>query len=199
MEVFVVQVRVTSSPSITGWTGLCRITAPPQHTDKLQRFIHLHSCQSDQQLLIHFKNWDRSFVEGWAAHWVILQTLNHFLVSVPIYTLHVNQKCAADSSWFVCDSSHVMSHTYALWISILCVKKCPRTGRRRESVHAMLWILPMVMLMVLLQSLCLDSHQYTPLSDCLVVSMRQAEGCWSPQPSPHWEKTWSELGNIDTW
>lgn len=44
--VFVLQSRVTSSPSITGRTGLCRITDPPQHRDKLQHFIHLHTASS---------------------------------------------------------------------------------------------------------------------------------------------------------
>lgn len=37
---------MTSSPSITGRTGLCRITDPPQHRDKLQHFIHLHTASS---------------------------------------------------------------------------------------------------------------------------------------------------------
>ncbi|KAF3837603.1 hypothetical protein F7725_005067 [Dissostichus mawsoni] len=32
--IFVLQVRVTSSPSITGRTGLCRITDPPEHRDR---------------------------------------------------------------------------------------------------------------------------------------------------------------------
>lgn len=35
---------MTSSPSITGRAGLCRITAPPQHRDKPQRFTHQHTA-----------------------------------------------------------------------------------------------------------------------------------------------------------
>ena len=42
-----------------------------------------------------------------------------------------------------------------------------------------------VMLMALLLSLCLDSHQYTPLSSRFSDFTLQVEEVWVPHPRPH--------------
>lgn len=52
-----------------------------------------------------------------------------------------------------------------------------------------------VMLTVLLLSLCLDSHQYTPVSDGLATFSSHPEEVGTPQSEPHWDRNQSKLGN----
>lgn len=52
-----------------------------------------------------------------------------------------------------------------------------------------------VMLTVLLLSLCLDSHQYAPVSDGLTTFSSHPEEVGMPQSEPHWDRNQSKLGN----
>lgn len=111
-----------------------------------------------------------------------------------------NIRCESQKSIIVRYSFVSSMLTHVSCCGIAALKKCPETGSRRGSVcgarpAVMLWILPVtVMLTAWLLSLYLDSHQYTPLSDCLTVFSSQLEEVRLPQPEPHWDKSGSKLG-----